>query len=391
METLKIVIFDGSFKTTAFIRRLLHGLTRSGHQVFVLGFSEDNPSPVEGVNYVSLGDNASKFDFFKTSFKWCLRSRNFTKSLLPLFSGKKKELKKINLHAALESIQPDIIHLQWISNVPIFEELLQQRKYNFILSQRGYQTNVRPFVDRTDFDYQAKWLPYFKGFHSVSKAMSEQGDRIYYSSSKINQIVYTGLDLSQITYSEGLNDTSKIDIISIGRPHWKKGYTIAIRALYKAKMNGLDFKYSIVGAAGDQEISFLINDLDLENEIEFLPKLDQKEVFKKIQNSDLFLLPSLEEGIANVAVEAMALGTPVISTDCGGMKELIESGKEGWIVPVYDINAMAETVTAFAKASPEKITQIKLAARRKVELQHNEDKMVTDMNALYQKICNGLD
>ncbi|ARN79298.1 colanic acid biosynthesis protein [Nonlabens spongiae] len=388
---MRIVIFDGSFKTTAFIRRLMQGLTRAGHQVYVLGFNLDNPAPMKGVHYISLGNNSSNFHFIRTSLKWGLRFGEIVYALKNLFLVKKSKLRRLNLRAALKAIDPHIVHLQWISTIPLFEDELVEGKYKFVISQRGYQTNVRPFVSESDFEYQAKWLPYFSGFHSVSKTMSSQGDKIFNTSSKVNQVAYTGLDLSQIEFSSNVVENSVLDIISIGRPHWKKGYVFAIRALHKIKMNGIEFKYTIIGAENDQELLFLIKDLDLENEIELFPKLDQKEVFKKIQDSELFLLPSLEEGIANVAVEAMALGTPVISTDCGGMKELIESGKEGWIVPVYDINAMAETVTAFAKASPEKIAQIKLAARRKVEHQHNEEKMVTDMNTLYQKIYNGLD
>ena len=390
MESLKIVIFDGSFKTTAFIRRLLRGLSKAGHQVYVLGFNELNSDPVDGVNYIPLGDNLNKLRFAKTSLKWGVKSGTFLKSLSYLIQGKKKKLKQLNLHAALQHINPDIIHVQWISNISIFEKLLRQDLYKFVLSQRGYQTNVRPFVDDKDFEYQSRWLPLFKGFHSVSKAMSDRGDQIFSKEGKINQVVYTGLNLNEVSYSSKVQKSSRLDIISIGRPHWKKGYSIAIRALHEIKKKGIEFNYDIVGAEGDQEILFLIQELGLKNEIHFLPKLDQTEVFDKIQNASLFLLPSLEEGIANVAVEAMALGTPVISTDCGGMEELIESGKEGWIVPIYSIDAMTEAVYAFAKATPDKIAQITRSARSKVERQHNEEKMVNDMNLLYQKVHYGV-
>ena len=46
----KIVIFDGTFQTTTFIRRLMQGLVAHGHEVYVLGFNLHNPSPVQGVN-----------------------------------------------------------------------------------------------------------------------------------------------------------------------------------------------------------------------------------------------------------------------------------------------------------------------------------------------------
>ncbi len=386
MDTLKIVIFDGSFKTTAFIRRLLKGLSDAGHEVFVLGYNETNPNPVKGVRYVSLGDNSSKFRFIRSSLIWGVRSKNFIKSISFLLFGKKKELKKFNLQAVLSSIQPDVIHLQWVSNIPLFEDFLNKSTYNFVLSQRGFQTNVRPFVNAKNLLYLKEWLPYFKGFHSVSNAISTKADQIYNDDKKINHVVYTGLEMGQIQYNPEVNHNEILHIISVGRPHWVKGYDHALRAMKLLKNKKIEFKYSIIGAQGNEELLFLINDLNLSDNVDFLPKLSQNEVFDVVKRSNLLLMPSLEEGIANVAVEAMALGTPVISTDCGGMEELIESGREGWIVPVYDIDAMAESIYAFAKASPHEILSIKKAARKKVELQHNEDQMVNGMLKLYQKI-----
>ena len=61
-KKLKIVIFDGSFQTTTFIRRLIKGLVSQGHQVYVLGFNLYNPSPVESVHYESLGSNQDKLE-----------------------------------------------------------------------------------------------------------------------------------------------------------------------------------------------------------------------------------------------------------------------------------------------------------------------------------------
>ena len=50
-----------------------------------------------------------------------------------------------------------------------------------------------------------------------------------------------------------------------------------------------------------------------------------------MQMADVLLITSIEEGLPNVAVEAMALGLPVVSTTCGGMEELITNGTEGWL------------------------------------------------------------
>lgn len=131
---------------------------------------------------------------------------------------------------------------------------------------------------------------------------------------------------------------------------------------------------------------FLVDDLDLQDNVTLTDKLPQTRVFELMQKSDLLLLPSLEEGIANVAVEAMALGTPVISTECGGMQELITHDKEGWIVPIRDAEAMAVQIFDFTALKESKIKTIKMAARNKVETHHSEEQMVANILELYRII-----
>jgi colanic acid/amylovoran biosynthesis glycosyltransferase len=385
---MKIIIFDGSFKTTAFINRLIQGLVSKGVEVYVLGFNEELKQPLKGVKYVSLGSSASKWKFMWISLSWGLRSRSLLKTFKRLISVDKSQLKRQNLTAALEYIQPDVVHVQWVSHISLFEDLLKSQTYKFVLSQRGYQTNVRPFVDKANFEYLQIWLPQFSGFHSVSQAVSKEGDKIYKSQNKIDHVVYTGLDLSRFAFNPLAVQNKVLEIISVGRPHWIKGYDIALKALALLKMKGLEFNYQIIGAEGNQELLFLRKELDLDAEVEFLPKLPQQKVFEMMSSSDIFLLSSIEEGIANVAVEAMALGCPVISTNCGGTEELISHQKEGWIVPVYDEEAMAAQISEFSQLDSEYIKKIKKEARRKVDRQHNEGKMVEDILELYKLIIN---
>ncbi|MGB5982870.1 MAG: glycosyltransferase family 4 protein [Nonlabens sp.] len=383
---MKIILFDGTFETTAFIRRLMQGLINANHQIFILGFNERLSNPVSGVNYISLGSNQNKIRFIKTSLSWAVQSKSLINSLKYIFLNNKSKVQQSNLEAAFNSIQPDIVHLQWVSNIPLFEDFLKKSTHRFILSQRGFQTNIRPFVNSDNYNYLKKWLPYFNGFHSVSNAISNKGDHMYNDHNKIDHVVYTGLDMDQIEYSKKEPDSDVFQIISVGRQHWVKGYDHAIKAMSLLLNKNIKFKYSIVGAQGDEELLFLVDDLNLRDCVELLPKLPQNEVFKLINRSSVLLMPSLEEGIANVAVEAMALGTPVISTNCGGMEELITHNETGWIVPVYEEEALAHQILEFTRLSNHDVLNVVNFARAKVEKQHSEEQMVEGMLELYQKV-----
>lgn len=386
---MKIIIFDGSFATTAFIRRLMSGLVSHEQEVSVIGFNEENPKPIPGVNYQSLGSNQSKLSFIKTSLGLAFQSgqiKRIFKALNYILKGKRRALQEQNLDIVLKQIKPDILHVQWPSLLPWMEPYFKNTNFKIVLSQRGFHTNVRPFIDEDNFEYLQKCYPQLDGLHSVSQAISQVGQKIAVPQTEIDQVVYTGLDLEKINYQSREKSNKVLELLSVGRPHWKKDYSTAIKACAYLKQEDIDFHYTIIGGQGDEESLFLIHELGLIDYISLTQKLPQDEVFARMQAADIMLLPSIEEGIANVAVEAMALGTPVISTDCGGMEELITHDKEGWIVPTRDPQALAEAVKNFISLDKICLNEVTTAARLKVEQQHNENKMIKDMICLYKKL-----
>ncbi len=387
---MKIVIFDGTFATTTFINRLSLGLSKN-HQVYILGFNETLKKPLAQVKYVKLGSNSNKFSFFKTAIKYAVSSYSpklILKTFKLLLRFNKNEIQKQNLKLALSTINPDIIHAQWVSNLPILESILTDQKIPVILSQRGYHINVRPFVNKENMNYLKTWFPKIAGFHSVSKAIMNVGNQIYNDSKKINKVVYTGLNLENIPFNTNYSMGDKIKIISVGRGHWKKGYSYALEACRLLKNQNLDFEYEIIGVENDEELLFLRDDLDLKEEVKFISKVSLQEVYKMMNQVSVLLLPSIEEGIANVAVEAMALGTPVISTDCGGMEELILDEKEGWIVPTRNASDLANALIKLKGLKGEEINELRKGARQKVERMFTEELMVKGMEELYLKVLN---
>src|SRR5690554_5672937 len=386
-QILKIVIFDGSFKTTAFINRLAKGLAER-HEVYILGFNEELKQKVKGVHYMPLGSNQSKIRLIKTSLGYALKSGSIKKmasTIKNLFQGNKKQLQEQNLRFVLNTIKPDIIHLQWPSVISWFEETLQEQKTPVVLSQRGFHNNVRPFVEPENFKYLKQWFPKIAGFHSVSKAIAENGDKIWEGDNKHNKVIYTGLQLQDFSFKKEYKVSTPIQLLSIGRTHWVKGYDYALQTCRILKEKHFPFHYTIIGGAGDEELQFLISDLGLHDCVSLMGRVPQKEVFRMMGEASLLLIPSVEEGVPNVAVEAMALGLPVLSTDCGGVPELIEDGVEGWVVPIRDPEAMAEGVMRFSGVSVEEIENVRLAARKRVEREHSEEGMVEGMERLYRE------
>ena len=391
-KPLKIIIFDGSFKTTTFINRLVKGLSEN-HEVTILGFNNAITKKLPNVSYIDLGSSQHLFSLVLQSKLIAARLLFKTGSFASFFkilknscTLNKKQLQQDNFNSVLQLINPDIIHVQWPSLIPWCEDGLASGKYNFVLSQRGYQSNVRPFVNQDNFKYLQCWYPKFAGFHSVSKAISKEGDKIYASIKKIDKVVYSGFDFSKLAFNKEYQKEEKLQILSVGRPHWKKGYSDALLACKILLDQKIDFSYSIIGASEkNEELLYLINDLNLKEHVTLLPKMVQEQVYQKMKETSLLLFPSIMEGMPNVVVEAMALGLPVISTDCGGVDELIDV-ESGWLVPTRNPEALAEAIIDFTKTPDANIEEIRLAARKKVEGQHNEEMMVLGMEALYFEV-----
>ena len=388
-KRLKIVIFDGSLKTTPFINRLAVGLAER-HEVTILGFSHSLKHRLPNVDYVSLGSSTKLRHLMGRSISIGLKYLflkgavgAWVQTKMNLLFFRKHKLKAQNFKASMALLQPDVLHVQWPSLLP-WVELISLKHTKVILSQRGYQTNVRPFLDQENMAYLKKMYPQMAGFHSVSKAIAKQGDLIYTHPNKIDEVVYSGFDFNQLLFQRIYQMKRPIEIISIGRPHWKKGYTYALRACHVLKQNGVPFLYTIIGAAGDEELLFLIDTLGLKEQVNLMPRLSQTEVYNRMAASQLFLLPSIEEGLPNVLVEAMAIGIPVIVTDCGGVTELVDESM-GMVVPSRDPEAMAAAVLSFSQKDLSILDTQRKAGRKKVEAQHAAKKMIDDMEALYLK------
>ncbi|EDM42966.1 hypothetical protein SCB49_01642 [unidentified eubacterium SCB49] len=390
---IKIVIFDGSLNPTTFINRLAMGLSQQ-HNVLIVGFGSSKFKKLEGIQYVSLGNNRSLVSMTLKSLTIALGllfKKGDVKAVFSVFRWSVSRdifaLKKFNFNTKIADIAPAILHVQWPSLLPLIASQLKNKQVKVIVSQRGYQINVRPFVNSENKTYLQKMYPQIDGFHSVSKAISEKGDLIYNQTSKIDHVVYSGFNMDALPFQESYNPTQPLKIITVGRPHWIKGNQYALKALQLLKQKGIDFIYEIVGVTTNEELLYLIHAYGLTEQVILTSRVTQDIVYKKMKEASLFLLSSLEEGLPNVLVEAMALGVPVISTDCGGVKELVEEGT-GIVVPKRDAAAMAAAIIAFSEMPTAVINKQRKAARHKVAQQHTAKKMITGMESLYAECLN---
>src|SRR5690606_9074145 len=115
------------------------------------------------------------------------------------------------------------------------------------------------------------------GFHSVSKAIADNGHKIWFSPEKIDKVIYTGMPLQEMPFSEEYKRSMPLKLISIGRAHWIKGYDYALKSCKQLKDSNVSFQYTIIGGEGDEELQFLVADLGLQDYVLLEKQKSQKE------------------------------------------------------------------------------------------------------------------
>jgi len=102
--------------------------------------------------------------------------------------------------------------------------------------------------------------------------------------------------------------------------------------------------------------------------------------------SDCLLLPSVDEGIANVVLEAMAIGLPVISSNCGGMGEIIDHKKNSFLFRNRDVDHLTQIMIDMINLDTTQRRIMAEAARARVKKKHNLPRLGDEMKELYKAI-----
>lgn len=146
-----------------------------------------------------------------------------------------------------------------------------------------------------------------------------------------SSVLYNVIDTDEI-YTKLSQDSSTYDydLIYVGRLTYQKNPQRLLRLCARLKQDKPDLKVAIVGTGDlEEELKALCRELNLEDTVHFLGF--QPNPIKMVACSKAMILTSRWEGTPMCALEAMALGTPVVSTPSDGMKDLLTDGVSGYL------------------------------------------------------------
>ena len=202
----------------------------------------------------------------------------------------------------------------------------------------------------------------------------------------------SGVDLAKFQYSlRRRAEGEPTKLISIGRFVEKKGLAYAVKAIARIVDSCYKISYSIIGDGKLRaDLEHLIDQLGVGDHVRLLGCMPHSEVVLHLRNSHLLLAPSVtgtdgdQEGIPNVLKEAMAMGIPVISTLHGGIPELVENGKSGFLVPERDVEALANRL-AYLIDHPERWSEMGSHGRKRIEKYYDINRLNDTLVELYDQ------
>lgn len=314
-----------------FVQRHFVALREAGIDVHVVSMSKKNYSlSAASVQSLSsdihviqgpIGDKMSVFDiFFAGRYLFYPHTRINGNPVQKIFSS------------FVERLRPDLIHFHTANLAIKYYVAPTQLGIPFTTSFRGSDVQVAPLT-RPNYKQQLQLMvEHASGIHGVCDTIYNNAinSKLICPMGKYYKTIYTTVPLEPLdAYQESIVKT----FVSVGRFHWRKAYTNLLIAFRKYLDRQENTKLIIVGDGSDEvQIMYWIKQLGLENNVVLPGKLNYSAISNLLKRSSAYIQGSIAEGFSNAVAEAMSAGCPVFATNVGGTAEIIEDGKNGFLL-----------------------------------------------------------
>lgn len=310
-------------------------------------------------NHIHFGYTNNSVFLFVLRWLFCFISQpRFRQYIISGDDSLIQRIKYTLTYLPIASLQPNIVHFEFGTLAQKGVIIKSFTDTTLSVSFRGYDLNYAGLDDSKYYDNVWNLVD---GFHFLGNDLKQRAISRGYASGKIEALIPPAINTAFFTANNTNKNYEKLQLISVGRLVWKKGYEYAIRAALALKQKGIPFEYKIIGE-GDhrQALEFIIKESGLENEVLLMGERNAEAIKQELEHAHIFVHPAISEGFSNAVLEAQAMGLPVVCTDADGLAENIVDGVTGYIVPKWDEHAIAaklemlwnnrETMNAMGKA-----------------------------------------
>jgi glycosyltransferase involved in cell wall biosynthesis len=281
------------------------------------------------------------------------------------------------IYRDLKEQRPDVIHVQDSRLLPQGARLATRLGRPLIVSV-GDQADAAAITLRSP-------IPQLKVLLSVSESVQQHIPRSALLDAVEKRVVYPGVEVPEASTIDLPLDDDRPPVIGMAGPlEVIKGASFFLRACHRVIEAGHDIRIVIAGS-GPEEHSLrqLAASLDLSRRLTFVDGGVSMSGY--LSAIDIFCLPSLQQGIGVMMLEAMALGRPVIASGVGGVTSVVQDRVTGLIVPPSDSRRLADSIIELLQ-NRSLARQIAASGQNLVRSDFNEQRMLDELIALYREV-----
>ena len=276
----------------------------------------------------------------------------------------------------LKNDPPDLIHIQSRNVAHHGMWLARELKRPFVLTMHDYlQPWERLVIDR-------RWC---RRIIAVSESVKLDLQLRTGLPGELISVIHSGVDTNEGVTEASVLVKDRVPVVGAAGPLEEvKGFPFFLSAAARVLAAGRDVEFVIAGAGPEEsKLRRLAIDLKIDSRVTFVPNL--LEFGEALAAMDIFCLPSLQQGIGTIMLEAMAMGRPVIASRVGGVDRVIRNNETGFLVPPSNSVIMADRIMELLD-DPSKARDIGRAGRMEVVREFSVDQMVSKTVALYREI-----
>ncbi len=264
------------------------------------------------------------------------------------------------------------------------------RRLPYVLSLRGSDV---PGYDASSFKLKVLHVMlrpltrYIWGRARCLVAVSQEFRRLALKtdSAVLIEVIYNGVDPQRFPGRERRRNAKPVRVLCVSRLIKRKVIRYLLEAVARLGPTGLSVW--IVGTGEmEAELKALAQRLNIAAQVEFLGYLPNQQLGRYYEAADIFVLPTLSEAFANVCLEAMSSGLPVIMTNVGGNPEIVEPEINGLLVPPAQADALAAALRRLTN-EPGLRSQISANNVAKIQRDFTWTYIAERYQALYQRVA----
>jgi glycosyltransferase involved in cell wall biosynthesis len=382
MEQLRVIMMVPSFPRQ---RDQIKGGVHSAILNLLLGFEKQDIS----VRLISLDPSLAKTEMIRWSDNidvyYEKMPRMPVKMLSYLFYGS-SILKK-----HIEEFDPVIIHYQ-IGGTFLLTRLFTQKRIPYLLTIHGISLQEAKVASSLKTKITLYWNgnltriihpEYIINISNYSKNL------VPFSRNTAHPVIYNAI--SRVFFNIPLKTAMTNRLLYVGVINERKNLQVLLKAMLKLREKGFKYTLTVVGGA-DSSSEYLqqVNEYaagSLKGQVELAGWRSQAEIPAFLENTDIVVLPSKQETLPMSVAEAMAAGKMVIASNVGGLPEMIESDKNGFL---FDPSNEEELVALLEKlySNNETLHRIGKGARQSAEEKFDNSRIATQTISYYNSIRN---